>query len=42
MQKAGNPFKVYDRFYIDPKTKQYMSESEMNKKYPSIPTRTTT
>lgn len=27
MHKAGNPFKVYDRFYFDPKTKQYIDET---------------
>ena len=31
MHKAGNPFKIYDRFYFDPKTKQYISDEEIKK-----------
>jgi membrane-bound lytic murein transglycosylase MltF len=27
MHKAGNPFKVYDRFYFDPKTKKYIPDA---------------
>jgi hypothetical protein len=29
MHKAGKPFKVYDRFYFDPKTKNYIPDSEV-------------
>ena len=32
MHKAGKPFKVYDRFYFDPKTKNYIPDSEVAKK----------
>jgi muramidase (phage lysozyme) len=32
MHKAGNPFKVYDRFYFDPKTKEYISDYEIDKR----------
>lgn len=32
MHKAGNPFKVYDRFYFDPNTKKYVEDSEINSK----------
>jgi hypothetical protein len=31
LHKAGNPFKVYDRFYFDPKTKKYISDAEVDK-----------
>lgn len=31
MHKAGHPFKVYDRFYFDPKTKKYISDLEIEK-----------
>ena len=31
MHKAGNPFKIYDRFYFDPKTKEYIPDSEISK-----------
>jgi hypothetical protein len=29
LHKAGNPFKVYDRFYFDPKTKEYISDQKV-------------
>jgi hypothetical protein len=29
MQQAGKPFKVYDRFYFDPKTKQYIPDDKL-------------
>lgn len=29
MHKAGKPFKIYDRFYFDPKTKKYMSDEDV-------------
>lgn len=29
MHKAGNPFKIYDRFYFDPETKEYIPDSEV-------------
>lgn len=29
MHKAGKPFKVYDRFYFDPKTKKYIPDAEV-------------
>jgi hypothetical protein len=29
LHKSGNPFKVYDRFYFDPKTKNYIPDSEV-------------
>ena len=29
MHKAGNPYKLYDRFYINPSTGKYMSTAEM-------------
>jgi hypothetical protein len=32
MHKAGKPFKVYDRFYFDPETKNYIPDSEVSKK----------
>ena len=32
MHKAGKPFKVYDRFYFDPKTKNYIPDSEVSKR----------
>jgi hypothetical protein len=31
MHKVGNPFKVYDRFYFDPKTKKYIPDAEVDK-----------
>ena len=31
MHKAGHPYKLYDRFYINPKTGKYMSSAEMKK-----------
>lgn len=34
MHKAGNPFKIYDRFYFDPKTKKYIPDSEIDKLRP--------
>lgn len=30
LHKAGNPFKVYDRFYFNPETKTYMTESDVD------------
>jgi hypothetical protein len=35
MHKAGKPFKVYDRFYFDPKTKKYISDAEVARRRPS-------
>jgi hypothetical protein len=32
MHKAGKPFKVYDRFYFDPQTKNYIPDSEVSKR----------
>lgn len=32
MHKAGKPFKVYDRFYFDPKTKKYIPDSEVSRR----------
>lgn len=32
MHKAGKPFKVYDRFYFDPKTKKYIPDAEVARK----------
>lgn len=32
MHKAGKPFKIYDRFYFDPDTREYISDSEIEKK----------
>lgn len=29
MHRAGKPFKVYDRFYFDPKTRAYIADSEI-------------
>ena len=29
MHKAGNPFKVYDRFYFDPETREYISDEDI-------------
>ena len=29
MHRAGNPFKIYDRFYFDPKTKQYIPDEQL-------------
>jgi len=31
MHKAGYPFKIYDRFYFDPKTKKYIPDSKIAK-----------
>jgi hypothetical protein len=31
LHKAGNPFKIYDRFYFDPKTQQYIPDAEVDK-----------
>jgi len=31
MHKAGTPFKVYDRFYFDPKTNDYIPDSKVPK-----------
>jgi hypothetical protein len=31
MQKAGSPFKIYDRFYYDPKTKEYIPDDKIQK-----------
>ena len=35
MHKAGKPFKVYYRFYFDPKTKKYISDAEVARIRPS-------
>jgi hypothetical protein len=35
MHKAGKPFKIYDRFYFDPKTKKYISDAEVARIRPS-------
>lgn len=32
MHKAGKPFKVYDRFYFDPKTKKYIPDAEVSRR----------
>ena len=32
MHKAGNPFKIYDRFYIDPETRDYITDEEIKKR----------
>jgi hypothetical protein len=32
LHKAGNPFKVYDRFYFDPKTKEYIPDNSIQKR----------
>ena len=32
MHRAGHPFKIYDRFYFDPKTKKYIPDSKLPKK----------
>lgn len=32
LQKAGNPFKVYDRFYFNPQTGEYIPDDQVNKK----------
>jgi hypothetical protein len=29
MHKAGNPFKIYDRFYFNPETRQYIPDDEI-------------
>ncbi len=31
MHKAGNPYKVYDRFYFNPNTKEYIPDSNISK-----------
>ncbi len=31
MHKVGNPYKIYDRFYFNPETKEYIQDSELNK-----------
>jgi hypothetical protein len=35
LHKAGNPFKIYDRFYFDPKTKKYIPDAEVARRRPS-------
>jgi hypothetical protein len=35
LHKAGKPFKIYDRFYFDPKTKKYISDAEVARIRPS-------
>ena len=30
MQKSGHPFKIYDRFYFDPNTKQYIPDDQVS------------
>lgn len=32
MHRAGNPFKIYDRFYFDPETKRYIPDSEVSER----------
>lgn len=32
MHKAGQPFKVYDRFYFNPETREYIPDSEVEKR----------
>jgi hypothetical protein len=32
MHKAGKPFKVYDRFYFDPQTKNYIPDAEVQRR----------
>jgi hypothetical protein len=32
MHKAGNPFKVYDRFYFNPETKEYIPDNSIQKR----------
>ena len=32
MHRAGNPFKIYDRFYIDPETRDYITDEEIKKR----------
>ena len=32
MHKAGHPFKIYDRFYFDPETREYISDEEVQKR----------
>ena len=32
LHKAGNPFKIYDRFYFDPKTKKYIPDVEVSRR----------
>jgi len=32
MHKAGNPFKIYDRFYFDPETRKYISDNKIQKR----------
>jgi hypothetical protein len=29
LHRAGNPFKIYDRFYFDPKTQQYITDDSI-------------
>jgi len=36
MHKSGNPFKIYDRFYFDPNTKEYIPDSEIERKNLSV------
>lgn len=38
MHKAGKPFKVYDRFYFDPKTKEYIPDVEKKQRGGKIKT----
>ena len=35
LHRAGNPFKIYDRFYFDPETREYISDGDLDikKKY---------
>lgn len=30
LHKAGNPFKIYDRFYFDPETRKYISDEDIS------------
>jgi len=32
MHQAGNPFKIYDRFYIDPETRKYITDEDVAKR----------
>ncbi len=34
MHKSGQPFKIYDRFYFDPKTRKYIPDTEIDKLRP--------
>ena len=36
MHKSGNPFKIYDRFYFDPKTKEYITDNSIQSLKKSI------